>query len=115
MNILSEVNTLLASLDIPIETGVYKDPAPNTYIVLVPLADSFPLSADDKPQVDEQELRITLYSKTNYQRIKNQIVNLLISNFFCITDRRFNGYETGTGYYQYTIDVAKNYTMEELN
>jgi hypothetical protein len=34
---------------------------------------------------------------------------------FYITDRRFNGYETGSGYYQYTIDVAKQYDIEEEN
>jgi len=114
MNILSEVKTILASLNIPIETGVFKDTAPTSYIVLVPLSDSYPLNADDTPQTDEQELRISLFTKGNYISIKNQIVARLVTNYFTITDRRYNGYDTETGYYQYTIDVAKIYEIETI-
>lgn len=113
MNILSEVKTLLATLGIPIETGTFKSEAPNKYIVLVPLSDSFPVSADDKPVTDVQELRITLFSKENYLQTKNRIVSIMIANYFFITDRKYNGYDTDTGYYQYTIDVAKQYEIEE--
>ena len=113
MNILSEVKELLEPLGIPIVTGVFKDTAPTSYIVMVPLADSFPLNADDTPQTDEQELRISIYSKSNYLQIKNQVTARLLSRYFFITDRRYNGYDTDTGYYQYTIDVAKNYEIEE--
>ena len=112
MNILSDVKSILESLNIPIETGIFSDTAPKTYIVLVPLSDSFPLNADDEPQVDTQELRITLYSKDNYLRIKNNIVARLLTHQFYITDRRYGGYDTGTGYHQYTIDVAKNYEVD---
>lgn len=115
MNILSEVKELLTPLNIPIETGVFKDTAPDRYIVLVPLSDSFSLNADDKPQADEQELRISIYSKGNYLPIKNQVTARLLDNYFFITDRRYNGYDADTGYYQYTIDVAKNYELEETN
>ena len=65
MSILSETKAIIESLNIPVETGVFKNIAPETYIVLVPLADSYPLSADDKPEVDYQELRISLFSKGN--------------------------------------------------
>ena len=115
MNILSEVKELLTPLGIPIETGVFNGTAPDSYIVLVPLSDSFPLNADDQPQTDEQELRISIYSKGNYLQIKNQVTARLLSNYFYITDRRYNGYDTDTGYYQYTIDVAKNYELEVTN
>lgn len=112
MNILSEVKELLQPLGIPIETGVFKSTAPDTYIVLVPLADSFPISADDEPLTDNQELRITLFTKGNYLRIKHQITVRLLSQFIFVTDRRYNGYDTDAGYHQYTIDVAKNYEIE---
>mgnify|MGYP001166143343 CR=1 FL=1 len=115
MNILSEVKELLASLNIPIETGVFSKEAPNEYIVLVPLADSYPLNADNVPQTDQQELRITLFTKGNYVQLKNRISRRLITHFFYVTDRRYNGYDTETGYYQYTIDVAKTYDIEEDN
>ena len=115
MNILSEVKTLLETLNIPIETGVFSGEAPNEYIVLVPLADSFPLNADDEPQTDKQELRISIFTKGNYIKLKNSITGRLITHFFYITDRRYNGYETDIGYHQYTIDVAKTYDIEEDN
>ena len=115
MNILSEVKSLLETLNIPIETGVFTGEAPNEYIVLVPLADSFPLNADDEPQTDKQELRISIFTKGNYIKLKNSITGRLITHFFYITDRRYNGYETDIGYHQYTIDVAKTYDIEEDN
>ena len=113
MNILSELNTVLASLNVPIETGIFKSKAPDTYIVLVPINDSYPLHSDDYPQVDYQECRITLYSKANYIKLKNRISKILLSNFFYISERKYNGYDTDAGYHQFTIDVAKNYDLEE--
>lgn len=65
------------------------------------------------PITDVQELRITLFSKENYIKLKNQLILSLLKNEFYITERKYNGYETDTGYYQYTIDVAKNYEIEE--
>ena len=113
MNILSDVKKMLDDLDISVITGIYKEDAKSEYVVLVPLTDSFPISADNMPIADVQELRITLFSKGNYIKLKNKIVSLLLKNDFCITERKYNGYETDTGYYQYTIDVAKNYEIEE--
>lgn len=113
MNILSEVKELLKSLNIPIETGVFSKEAPSEYIVLVPLVDTYPLNADDEPQLDKQEVRITIYTKGNYIRLKNKISGRLIAHFFCITERRYGGYDTDTGYYQYTVDVAKTYEIEQ--
>ena len=113
MNILSEVKELLTPIGIPIETGVFSDVAPDSYIVLVPLADSFPLNADDMPQTDSQELRITIFSKSNYIQTKNKITDKLLNHYFYISDRRYNGYDLDTKYHQYTIDVSKNYEITE--
>ena len=115
MNILSEVKSIIENLNILVETGVFSEEAPDEYVVLVPLADSYPLNADDEPQTDKQELRISIFTKGNYIRLKNKITGRLLSNYFYITDRRYNGYETDTGYHQYTIDVAKTYDIEEDN
>ena len=109
MNILSETKAIIESLNIPVETGVFSGSAPETYIVLVPLADSYPLSADDLPEVDYQELRISLFSKSNYIELKNSLVRKLINNSFYVTLRKYNGFDAGSGYHQYSIDIAKNY------
>ena len=113
MNILKELNSLCETLNIPVETGVFSGKAPNAYVVLVPLNDSFPLNADNYPQLDYQEVRISIFTKSNYIKLKNRIITHLLGSDFYITDRRYNGYETGSGYHQYTIDVAKQYDIEE--
>lgn len=113
MSILADVNTTLTALGIPLETGVFTETVPDTYIVVVPLVDTFAVNADNKPTYDVQEARISLYSKGNYGADKNRIVRLLICADFTITGRQYIGYETETGYHHYVVDVAKHYEMEE--
>lgn len=114
MNILQELTSLITGQNLRVETGIFKDKAPDTYIVLIPLSDSYPLNADDGPLVDLQECRISIFSKSNYLTIKKTITNLMITNGICVTARTFNGFDTGSGYYQYSIDVAKNYNPEDI-
>lgn len=111
MSILADIQTALADLNIPIETGVFTDTAPERYIVVVPLSDSFDLHADNSPTVDVQEARLSLYAQGNYMKDKNTIVRTLLTADFTITDRRYIGYETETGYHHYAVDVAKYYEL----
>ena len=93
MSVLSDINTALEPLSIPLETGVFHDEAPDKYIVVVPMADSFELHADNTPGCDVQEARISLYAKGSYTKEKNAIVRALLGMDFTITDRRYIGYE----------------------
>ena len=111
MNILQELKGIIEPMNIPIETGIFSKEAPSEYIVLVPLNDSYPLNADNLPQTDVQEVRITVYTKANYIKLKNKILSKLLNDFY-ISERRYNGFDADTGYYQYTIDVAKNYEID---
>lgn len=113
MNLLSELTSLFDALDIPVETGVFSDTAPEQYVVFTPLADTFELFADNLPCADIQEVRISLFSKGNYLKTKNAIVRSLLSAEITITDRRYTGHEDDTGYHHYAIDVAKYYETEE--
>jgi hypothetical protein len=113
VSVLSDINATLEPLGIPLETGVFKDEAPDKYIVVVPMADSFELHADNTPEYDVQEARISMYAKGSYTKEKNAIVRALLGADFTITDRRYIGYETETGYFHYNVDVAKHYEMEE--
>jgi hypothetical protein len=54
MSVLSDVNTTLGPVGIPLETGVFTGIAPDKYIVVVPLVDSFGLNADNSPSYDIQ-------------------------------------------------------------
>ncbi len=114
MNVLTELNTLFSTLDIPLETGVFSGVPPNEYMVLTPLVDSFAVHGDNKPQFDVEEVRLSLFCKKNYIKRKDQLVRLLLQADFVITDRRYVGHEDDTGFHHYAIDVAKQYETEEF-
>lgn len=112
MSILEDLTKVLSTKGIPIETGIFSDEAPDTYVVLIPMSDTFDLHADNAPGIDIQEVRLSLFCKGNYTNIKNRIVRMLLREDFTITGRTYNGYETDTGYHHYTVDVAKSYEYE---
>ena len=113
MSILEELNAALQELDVPVETGIFSDKAPDAYIVITPLSDTFDLHADNSPGVDIQEARLSLFVKGSYTALKNRLVRLLLRGGFTITGRMYNGYETDTGYHHYTVDAAQYYETEE--
>ncbi|HPD88427.1 MAG TPA: hypothetical protein PLU75_02965 [Oscillospiraceae bacterium] len=113
MSILSELNTLFETANIPVETGVFSGVPPDEYMVMTPLTDTFAVYGDNKPLADINEVRISLFSKNNYLQRKNQLVRMLLQADFVITDRRYIGHEDDTGYHHYAIDVAKYYELEE--
>ena len=112
MSLLSDLNATLEPVGIPLETGVFSDAAPDQYIVLVPLGDSFDLHADNAPGVDVQEVRVSIYTKGGYTAVKNKVVRALLKADLTITSRQYIGYETDTGYHHYNVDVAHFYELE---
>jgi hypothetical protein len=113
MSTLADLNTALATLGVPLETGVFAEQAPDKYIVIVPLTDTFAVNADNAPSYDVQEARVSLYSKGNYTKDKNRIIRCVLGADFVITGRQYIGYETETGYHHYVVDVAKQYEFEQ--
>ena len=113
MSVLEELQTVLGSLPVPIETGVFSEKAPDEYLVLVPMADSFALHGDNLPLTDVQEVRISIYAKGSYTKLKNAVVRKLLNAGFTVTVRQYIGYETETGYHHYNVDAAKYYETEE--
>jgi len=112
VSLLAELNALAEGIGISVETGVFTGTAPDEYLILTPLSDSFTLFADNKPQYDVQEVRISLYARGSYMERKDQIVRALLAADIGITDRRYIDREDDTGYFHYAIDVAKSYEME---
>ena len=112
MSLLSELTTLLDTLQIPVETGVFNGKAPETYVVITPLTDTFALYAGDCPQYEVQEARLSLFSQGNYRPIKRQIEKALLAAGITMTDRRYIGHEDDTGYHHFAIDAAKHYELE---
>lgn len=113
MSLLEDLQTTLSELDIPVETGIFSDKAPEQYLVIIPLSDTFDLHADNAPGIDVQEARLSLFTTGSYTAAKKKLIRLLLRDDFTITGRLYNGYETETGYHHYTVDVAKYYEMEE--
>lgn len=114
MSVFSEIKSTLEPLKIPIETGVFSEEPPDEYIVIVPLSDTFDLFADNSPEVDICEVRLSIYSKHNYLKLKRAVEKLLMKSDFTITDRRYVEFEKETRYHHYAIDAAKFYMTEEV-
>ena len=112
-SILAELVSIMDKLDIPVETGVFSGKAPDEYVVLTPLGDSFELFADNLPQYETQEARVSLFSKKNYLRRKQNIVNAVLDHDLTVTNRRYIDHDDQNGYHFYIIDVAKNYEHSE--
>ena len=113
MSLLSDLQTIAEHCGVPVETSVFSGKAPDTYLVITPLSDSFDLHADNTPGCETQEARLSLFTKGSYTKLKNALVRALLGANFYITDRRYIGFETDTGYHHYAIDVAKSYVWEE--
>ncbi len=113
MSLLSEITTLAKSCGLTVETGVFSGVAPDEYLVITPLSDSFDLHADNAPLNEVQSARLSLFTKGNYTKLSGKLTRSLLAGEFAITDRRYIGHEDDTGYHHYAIDVAKNYEWEE--
>lgn len=113
MNILEELNTILDSIGIPVETGIFSGKPPLYYVVLTPLSDNFDVFGDNLPTMEICEVRLSLFNHGNYIERKNLIVQKLLEANFTITDRTYVGFETENGYHNYAIDVAKEYSIKE--
>ena len=112
MSLLQILNTLLADI-LPIETGVFSGKPPDRYLVLTPLADTFELHGDNRPNAEVQEIRISLFCIGNYTAFKNEIVCALLQQDVTITDRRYLGHDDSTGHHQYVIDVAQEFDLND--
>ena len=105
--LLENLSHIAKQLGLAYAVSCYTDsPAPDTYLVFTPLTDSFEIFADNTPSVEIEQARISLFTKTNYLSLRNQITKALISARLVITGRRYIGYEDDTGYHHYSIDVS---------
>ena len=112
MSALSELNAIMEALSLPVETGVFGDKPPATYVVLTPFYDDFPLFGDNMPIVEVQSIRISLFDKGNYTGAAGRIVRALLKEGFTISDRRFVEHEDDTEYNHYYIDAEKYFYFE---
>ena len=113
MTFLEELNNIITACGLPVETGIFSGVPPDSYVVITPLSDSFAEFADNRPQSDIQEARLSLFTKGNYTKLKNAIVRALLDADFTITDRRYVEFEPDIGVHNYCVDAQKIYQIKE--
>ena len=109
MSLLSEIYEAIEGCGYAVETGCFKDTAPDEYAAITPLSDTFEMHADNIPTYCTQEARISLFSKGNYSVMKYAVLAALFKAGFRITDVRYIEHEDDTGYHHVAIDAAKTY------
>ena len=107
MSMLEELNTIVESAGLPVETGVFSGTAPEEYVVITPISEHFALFSDDTPGMNIEEARLSLFSKRNYLQKKELLDRMLLMAGFVVSDRRYIGYEADTGYHHYSVDVMQ--------
>ena len=113
MSLLAELKTIMDTQQIAAETGVFTTtPAPATYVVFVPMEDTFEC-ADDQPDNEVQAVRVSLFTKSNYLSTAIAITRAIISAGLTVSARRYIGHEDDTGYHHYVIEVEQTYKWEE--
>lgn len=112
MSLLSELKTIIETRNIPVETGVFKNNAPELYAVLTPMNDELSCFADNMPEHERQAVRVSIYDKGNYNAVKKALTLAFLAADMTITDRRYVAHEDDTGYHHYVIDVEKLYPFE---
>jgi hypothetical protein len=110
---LQELNNIIDALEIPVETGEFTGNPPPIYVVVTPISDEFEVYADNKPTNETQEVRVSLFVFGNYIDTKNKITKAILDTDFTITDRKYVGFDKETGYHNYAIDVAKEYSLDK--
>ncbi len=114
MSISKQIIKALASLNIPVTLIENPVRAASEYVVLIPISDTFPVYANNRPIAEVNEMELAVYAKGNYLELVEKISKILITAEFTITDRRYVEYEAATKFHHYAIDVAvENIFMEE--
>ncbi|QOQ39400.1 hypothetical protein [Trueperella pecoris] len=105
--LLERLTDVADQLGLPIAVGLYTHaPAPGTYLVATPIADTFDVFADNTPDVEVEEVRLALFTKGNYLPERDRITAALLEAGLAITARRYIGFEADTGFHHYALDVA---------
>ncbi|MCL2532411.1 MAG: hypothetical protein FWE40_09740 [Oscillospiraceae bacterium] len=108
-NLVADLTALLATLDVASFIGAFPKTPPDLYAVLTPMDDSFAVQGDGMPLDEEQQVRISLFSRGNYRVTKAAIERAVLSAGMTILGRRYVGFETE--HHHVAIDVANLYFL----
>lgn len=115
MNLLEQLTELLnASTEIRFATGEFETGAFNRladsedYIAVIP-QETLIQYADDFPQREIQNARITIYAAADWQAAEYAIVRACIAAGLYVTARTYGGWSDEDKRHAYNIDVAQSY------
>lgn len=107
MSLLADLTAVCKKLKLPVATVLYTEsPAPDTFAVLTPLDEVFRLYRDNKPGIDVEEVRLSLFCKNNYRTLAQRITDACFDAGLTVTARRYVGHEDDTSYHHWAIDLA---------
>lgn len=105
--LLETLTRICGQLGLPVSVGNHAaTPAPDTYVVLVPLAETFEVFAGDQPGAEIIEVRASLFTKTDCQPVAQALTAALLEAGVTITARRYIGFEDDTKYHHWAVDAA---------
>ena len=89
----------------PVNDEEGKPQQPDTFLVIIPGTDDFPVCADDRPIVETEEVELALYCKGNYLKMRDEITTRLLDTDITITSRKYMEFEKETKYHHYIFEV----------
>lgn len=110
--LLEQAKNLCKGLGLAFQTGLFTNaPTPQTYVVATPLVDALDVYADNQPNVEVEEVRLSLFTTDNYLGLRDQITKALLAAGIQVTARRYVGFEEDTGYHHYSFDIATHHLL----
>ena len=105
--LLETLTEIADQLDLPIAVSLFSaSPAPDTYLVATPIADTLEVFADNTPHVEIEEVRLSLFTAGNYLTWRDTLTRALVDAWLVVTARRYIGFEDDTGYHHYSFDTS---------
>ena len=83
----------------PVNDEKGKPQQPNTFLVIIPGTDDFPVCSDDRPIVETDKVEMALYCKGNYLKRRDEITTRLLDADITITSRKYMEFEKETKYH----------------
>lgn len=104
--LLTQLTHIAQRLGIPSAVGVFpQSPAPDTFVVFTPLSEVFEFHADNTPQVDTSEVRLSFYTTHNYLKLAERLTQAVLDAGLIVSARRYVGFGADTCYHHWALDI----------
>lgn len=112
MNINPLIESALSEIGCPVDT-IEHDGTEDVYIVYYTYSENDELYADDAPIVEGTYGTVTIFSKGDFKTLANDVKSKLRQAGFTILPGGPEGFEDGTGYYTWPIEIYIEEGLED--